>query len=152
QTVSGGQVFQAAVPAIWTTLSSKGSLKAVPQNGYGALNGQTVLTHGVEFGLAKAESNDLRAATSAWLKLIAQSNPEARIAGTRDVQVSQRPAIETTLTNPSPLGGQERVIVRTALLGEGALFYYLAIVPDKDAGAFQPAFQKIAESIRLTAQ
>src|SRR5688572_13821413 len=39
--VSGGKIFQASVPAEWTTLPSKSAIKVVPQNGYGQLNGQT---------------------------------------------------------------------------------------------------------------
>ena len=76
-TISGGGVFQAAVPSNWTSLASKSAIKVVPQNGYGQLNGQTVFSHGVEFGIAKAGSRDLREATNAWLKAVAQSNPRA---------------------------------------------------------------------------
>ena len=54
------RVFQAAVPANWTSLPSNSAIKVVPQNGYGQLNGQTVFSHGVEFGVAKAGSRDLR--------------------------------------------------------------------------------------------
>jgi hypothetical protein len=54
------------------------------------------------------------------------------------------------LTNPSALGGQERIAVYTTFLAEGSLFYYLTIVQEKDADAFQETFQRIGESIRLT--
>ena len=54
KSISGGRVFQASVPSNWTSLSSNSSIKAVPENGYGQLNGQTAFTHGVEFGITKA--------------------------------------------------------------------------------------------------
>jgi len=58
---------------------------------------------------------------------------------------SQHPARGT-----SPLGGQERIVVYTTLVGDGGLFYYLTLAHDQDADALQDAFKRIGESIRLT--
>jgi hypothetical protein len=149
--INGGKVFQASVPSDWTTLTSKASIKVVPQNGFGQLNGQTVFSHGVEFGLLKAESRDLQAATRAWLQAVAQANPEMRLAGSQQqVRISQRSAIATPLVNPSPLGGQELIGVYTTFLADGTMFYYLTVVPEREASTFQDAFRRIGESIRLT--
>jgi len=149
--ISGGKIFQASVPANWTALPSKSSIKVVPQNGYGPMNGQSVFTHGVEFGIVKASSRDLAEATNAWLQAIAQTNPELKLAGSQQqIRVSQRSALATPLVNPSPLGGPERIGLYTTFLADGSLFYYLTIVPEKDAAAFQEAFRHIGESIRLT--
>jgi Zn-dependent protease with chaperone function len=149
--ISGGKIFQASVPSNWTGLSSKSSIKVVPENGYGELNGQTVFTHGIEFGVAKAVSRDLQEATKAWLQAVAQSNPELRLGGQQQAtQISQRSALATPLLNPSPLGGQERIVVYTTFLVDGTLFYYLTLAPEKDAAAFEDAFRRITESIRLT--
>src|SRR6185312_7904328 len=151
RTISGGRVFQASVPSNWTSLSSKTAIKVVPENGYGPLNGQTVFTHGIEFGVATAASRDLQEATNAWLKAVAQSNPQLRLAGTKQaIRLSQRSGIATPLTNPSPLGGQERIVVYTTFLADGTLFYYLTLAPESDAAAFQETFRRIGESIRLT--
>jgi Zn-dependent protease with chaperone function len=149
--ISGGKVFQASVPSDWTTLPSKTAIKVVPQNGFGPLNGQTVFTYGVEFGVAKASSRNLQEATKTWLNAVAEGNPELRLAGDqRTVRISQRSAIATPLVNPSPLGGREIIGVYTTFLADGTLFYYLTIVPENDAQAFQDAFRRIGESIRLT--
>jgi beta-barrel assembly-enhancing protease len=151
RSISGGKVFQASVPAEWTNLPSKSAIKVVPQNGYGQLNGQTAFTHGIEFGIAKATSRDLQEATKAWLNAVAQSNPDLRLAGSQQqLRISQRTAIGTRLVNPSPLGGQEIIGAYTTFLADGTLFYYLTIVPENDAEAFQETFRKIGESIRLT--
>ena len=152
QQVSGGKVFQASVPDNWTSLPSKSSIKVVPQNGYGQLNGQTVFSHGVEFGVTKASSRDLQQATNAWLNDVAQGNPELRLGGSQQsVRISQRTAIATPLVNPSPLGGKEHIVVYTTFLADGAtMFYYLTVVPEKDAAAFEEAFKRIVESIKLT--
>jgi Zn-dependent protease with chaperone function len=149
--IAGGKVFQASVPSDWTALPSKSSIKVVPQNGYGPLDGQTVFSHGIEFGITKASSRDLREATNIWLNAVSESNPDLRLAGEQQTaRISQRSAIATPLVNPSPLGGQELVGVYTTFLADGTLFYYLTVVPEKDAAAFQDAFRRIGESIRLT--
>ena len=149
--ISGGKIFQASVPSNWTPLSSNSSMKVVPENGYGQFNGQTIFSHGVEFGIAKASSRDLREATNAWLKAVAEGNPELRLAGQQQaIKISQRSGLATSLVNPSPLGGRENIGLYTTFLADGNLFYYLTIAQEKDAQAFQEAFRKIGESIKLT--
>jgi hypothetical protein len=149
--LSGGKVFRASVPSNWTPLPSNSSIKVVPQNGYGQVNGQTVFTHGVQFGVAKASSRDLQQATGDWVQAVTQNNPELRPDGSpQPLQISQRSALATPLVNPSPLGGRERVVVYTTFLADGSLFYYLTIVPENAAEAYRDAFRRIADSIRLT--
>jgi hypothetical protein len=151
RTITGGKLFEASVPSDWTSLPSKTSIRVVPQNGFGQLNGQTVFTYGIEFGITKAASRDLQEATKAWLTAVAKSNPELRLAGTpQQISMSQRAAMATLLLNSSPLGGHERIGVHTTLVGDGTLFYYLTIVPETDAEAFQETFRRVGESIRLT--
>ncbi len=150
--LAGGKVFRASVPSNWTSLASKSAIKVVPQNGYGELNGQSVFVCGVEFGILKAASRDLREATNAWLNSVAEGNPEIRLAGSQQAtRISGRSALATPLVNPSPLGGRERIGVYTTFLADGTtLFYYLTVTPEKDAAAFQDAFRRVGESIRLT--
>jgi Zn-dependent protease with chaperone function len=149
--LSGGKIFQAAVPSNWTALNSNSSIKVVPQNGYGELKGQMVFSYGVEFGVVKASSQDLQQATNEWLKAIAQGNPELKLAGAQEqVKISQRPGLATPLVNPSPLGGNEHIGLYTTFLSQGALFYYLTIAQDKDAQAFQETFKQIGQSIKLS--
>ena len=151
RTMSGGRIFQADVPSNWTSVSSNSSIKVVPQNGYGPLNGEVVFSHGVEFGVVKAQSRSLQEATNAWLSAIGQSNPELRADGPQQaIRLSQRSALATPLVNASALGGQERVGLYTAFLADGSLFYYLTIVPERDAPAYQEAFRRIGQSLRLT--
>ena len=123
----------------------------VPQNGYGDLNGQTVFTYGVEFGVAQAGTRDLQEATNTFLTAIMNGNSGLRPAGgQQSVRLSDRSAIATAFLNPSALGGQEQVVFYTTFLSNGALFYYLTVVPQNDAQAFDETFRRIAGSIRLT--
>ena len=144
-------IFQASVPDNWTALQSTSSVKVVPQNGYGELNGQSVFTHGVEFGIAKSSSRDLGEATKAFMQSVAQSNPELRTSGNQQyVQMSGRTALATPLSNPSPLGGQERITLATTFLVDGSLFYFISVTPESDANALQATFRRIFQSIKLT--
>ena len=144
-------LFQTVVPNNWTSLSSSQSVKAVPQNGYGSLKGQTVFTHGVEFGVAPAASRDLRDATTEWLNTLNESNPGLRISGEqRSTRISQRSAIATRLVNPSPLGGRELIDMYTTFLSDGKLFYYMTIVPEDDEDTYRAAFQRVGQQLRLT--
>ena len=87
----------------------------------------------------------------AWLKAVAQSTPELKLAGEqRQLQMSQRAALMTPLANASQLGGREMIGLYTTFLADGTLFYYLTIVPEKDSANFQETFSRIAQSIRLT--
>ena len=75
--VRGGELFQTSVPSNWQAVTSNSAVKFVPQNAYGQqLNGETVFTHGVELGVARASSRDLVESTDALLGALAQGNPE----------------------------------------------------------------------------
>jgi len=144
-------IFQVSVPDNWTPLAGERVLRVVPQNGFGQLKGQTVFTHGVEFGVAQASSRDLKDATTTWLRAIAKSNPELRLAGEAQyVKISGRTALGTPLTNPSSLGGQEHIVVYTSFLVNGNMFYYLTLAPEADAPGYRDLFVRIGQSIRFT--
>lgn len=149
--ISGGKIFKASVPTNWTALAGKSSIKVVPENGYGDMNGQTVFNYGVEFGVSQAASRDLAEATKAFLNAIAQGNAGVKLGGQQQsLKISQRSALATPLVNPSALGGNEHIVMYTTFLADGTLFYYLTVVPEKDAATFEDAFRHIVESIRLT--
>ena len=64
-------------------------------------------------------------------------------------RISQRAGIGTVLTGRSALNQGERVGVYTTFLADGNLFYYLTVVPERDAEVFGPAFDRVGNSIRL---
>jgi beta-barrel assembly-enhancing protease len=153
RSVRGGQVFQAAVPANWQALSDNSAIKYVPPNGYGPYQGQQVFTHGVEMGVARAAARDLASATSQFVQALARNNPSLRQAGNvREVRLSGRPALAVPLVNQSALGEQERIGLYTAQLADGNLFYFLTVVPNDDASLYGPTFERIAQSIRISAR
>ena len=151
RTVQGGTVFDASVPQNWKAVSSSNAVKFVPQNGYGVVEGgQSVFTHGVELGVARASSRDLHDATNTLVANFARSNPDLRqTSDARDVRLSQRSGLAMSLVNRSHLGGTERIGIYTTFLADGNLFYVATIVPDEEAARYGPVFDRIAGSIRL---
>jgi beta-barrel assembly-enhancing protease len=150
KTARGGQLFQVSVPANWTGVNGNNAVKFVPQNALGTYQGQSVFTHGVELGVARAASRDLAESTDAFVNAILRGNPGMRVSDAqRAVRISQRSGIATRLTGRSALNQTERVGVYTTLLADGSLFYYLTVVPDADAPVYDPAFDRIGNSIRL---
>ncbi len=151
RTVQGGNLFDVAVPQNWQAVSSTNAVKFVPQNGYGTVDGgQSVFTHGIELGMARASSTDLHEATRTLVAGFARSNPDLRqTSDFRDIRLSQRSGLGLSLVNRSHLGGTERVGIYTTFLADGNLFYVATIVPDEDAERYAPVFERIARSIRL---
>jgi hypothetical protein len=150
RTERGGSVFQVRVPDNWRTLSANNFIRYVPENGYGPMNGQNVLTHGVEIGIARSASGDLPGATDAFIEGILRGEPSVRRSGeSRAVTIAGRRGLATAMVNRSPLGGEERLDLVTAQLADGNLFYVLTVVPDRDEAAYADTFESILQSIRL---
>jgi hypothetical protein len=139
------------VPSNWQAISSNSTVKFVPQNGYGTVEGgQTVFTHGVEFGVARASSRDLHDATQTLIGAFARSNPDLRqTSDARDIRLSQRGGLGVSLINRSQRGQTERIGVYTTFLADGNLFYLATIVPEDEADRYGPVFERIARSLRL---
>ena len=150
RTVQGGQLFTVSVPSNWQAVATNNSVKYVPQNAYGDYQGQTTLTHGVELGVTRATSRDLYQSTQALIDSFVRGNDGMRVAGREEnFTLSGRDAIVTPLEGRSALGGVERVDVHTTLLNNGDLFYVLTVVPDREAGTYSQAFDRVVRSVRL---
>lgn len=150
KTAKGGQLFQVSVPSNWVGVSGDNAVKFVPQNALGDYRGQSVFTHGVELGVARASSRNLGEATDTFVNALLQGNPGMRVtSGQQQVRISQRAGIGTAMVGRSALNDTERVTVYTTMLADGSLFYYLTVVPENDAPVYNGAFDRVGSSIRL---
>jgi Zn-dependent protease with chaperone function len=150
RTQRGGQLFQVSVPSNWVGVSGSNAVKFVPQNALGEYRGQNVFTHGVELGVARASSRNLAESTETFVNAILRANQGMQVAGDqRQVRISGRAGIATPLVGRSALGQTERVGVYTTFLADGNLFYYLTVVPDREADTYDAAFNRVGNSIRL---
>ena len=113
--------------------------------------GESVFTHGVEVGVARATSRDLNEATEALLQAFAQGNPNLRErAGTAGHAARAAPRHRALAREPiGAPAAREYVGLYTTFLSDGNVFYYLTVAPDEDLNRFTQTFQRIGNSIRL---
>jgi beta-barrel assembly-enhancing protease len=146
-----GDLFRVTVPSNWRELSGNNAVTFAPEGAYGTVSGQSVFTHGVEIGLARNETHDLRTATDELIQSLSQSNPRLRRpSGYERTTVAGMEAAHTRLSNVSDVtGGEERIEVYTALMRDGTLFYMLGLAPRDEYGDYDQVFQKIVRSIQF---
>jgi hypothetical protein len=150
-TYNEGDVFRIGVPSNWKELASESTVTFAPEGGYGAVNGQSVFTHGVQVGIARNETHSLEEATQELIASLAQANPQlARSGNGARGTVGGRPALRTVLANVSEAtGGRERIVLYTTQMRDGALFYMVGVAPEQEFGSYQSVINRVAQSIQF---
>jgi hypothetical protein len=154
RTYNEGNLFQVSVPANWQEIQSNSSVTFAPSGAYGQTNGQTVFTHGVEFGMGRNETHDLQTATDELIRSLAGGNPGLRReGGFQRVNVARRNGLRTLLRNRSEVTGQEETIqLVTTQMQDGNLFYAIGVAPGSDFANYQRVFDKVVGSLQLASQ
>jgi hypothetical protein len=149
---TAGNVFRLQVPDNWRELPSDNSVTFAPVGAYGEAGGRFIFTHGVMAGLERAQSNNLRQATDYFVNALAQGNPSIRRqGGYQRGTIDGREALSVSFTNYSDVTGRsEYVTVYTTLLGNGELFYMVAVAPQDEYRNYQRAFQNVLSSVQLS--
>jgi beta-barrel assembly-enhancing protease len=151
QTYDEGGLFRISVPANWQELPDNTVVTFAPNGGYGNYRGQSAFTHGLEVGVNRNESHDLRAATDELINELSQSNP--RLQGRpvyNSVSIDGRRGLHTVLSNVSDVtGGAEQIELFTTQLNDGGLFYAIGVAPANEFGIYQRAFAQAVRSIQL---
>ena len=147
-----GNLFRINVPGNWRELAGNNSVTFAPEGAYGTINQQSVFTHGVEAGVARNETHDLRTATDELIQSLAQSNPRlSRAGGYTRTSIGGSTGLRTTLSNVSEAtGGTEQIAVYTTQLRDGTLFYLIGVAPAEAFRSYDPVFRKIARSIQFS--
>ena len=150
-TYNEGDLFRITVPSNWRELADQGSVTFAPEGGYGAINGASVFTHGVQAGVAQIDTQSLDDATRQLISGLGQSNPQLASTGnSARTTVGGRPALRTQLTNVSEAtGGRERIVLYTTQLEDGSLFYLVGVSPDGEWNRYQAAISRVASSVRF---
>jgi hypothetical protein len=95
-------------------------------------------------------ARNLDQATTQLLNELKRGNPSMQTVRSRvQTRLDGRPALLAELLNDSPAGGQETDIVVTTLRPNGAVLYFVMVVPTKDLGQYRNAFNQILESVRV---
>ncbi|PWT90022.1 MAG: hypothetical protein C5B55_10375 [Blastocatellia bacterium] len=148
-TILGDQV-QVSVPNNWREINDQSSVWFVPEGAYGTYNGQSVFTHGVSFGVVGTNSSNLQRSTDEVISSLTRGNSNLRIVGAyQRSSISGRDALSTSLVNINEATGQQESIrVITTQVGNGQLFYMLALAPQSERN-FEGAFQNVYRSVRI---
>jgi hypothetical protein len=151
RTYTQGNLFRLSVPSNWRELSGGDSVWYAPEGAYGAVQNTTVYTHGVNVGLARTNSRNLRQATDEFIQNLAQGNNNLRQqSGYTRGTIDRRNALAITLSNVNEATGRQEVVtVYTTMLQDGSLFYVIAVAPRDEYNAYARTFQTVVNSIRL---
>ena len=147
-----GNLFRISVPSNWRELPGNNSVTFAPEGAYGAVNQQSVFTHGIEVGVSRNETHDLQTATDELVQSLAQANPRmSRNGGNDRGTIGGRSGLRSLLSNQNEVTGRtERIELFTTLLSDGTLFYIIGVAPDNEFGAYQQVFSRVAGSIQFS--
>ncbi len=151
KTYDVGSVFRVSVPSNWRQLQGNNSVTFAPEGGYGNVQGSSVFTHGVEMGVTQGQSAELQSATDALVQSFAQGNPQLRQDGdAQRVTFAGRPGLQVRLRNVSEAtGSPEVVLLTTALLDGGNLFYSIGVAPENEFGQYGRTLQRVNQSVEI---
>ena len=147
-----GNLFRISVPSNWRELPGNNSVTFAPEGAYGAVNQQSVFTHGIEAGVSRNETHDLQTATDELVQSLAQANPRLNRRGGSDRgTIGGRSGLRTLLANQNEVTGRtERIELFTTLLNDGTLFYMIGVAPEDEFSAYQQVFSRVAGSIQFS--
>jgi len=148
-----GSTFSLEYPAGWRTYGAESSstLTIAPENGIVRTRGGS---GGIGYGAVVSYyqpryRTDLLNATWELLQQLQEMNPNLRAAvQPRQITVAGSQGLIVGLTGPSPYGGSEKDMLLTVARPQG-LFYMLFIAPENQYNSLQPAFERMANSIRF---
>ena len=153
RTYTGGNLFRVSVPTNWRELSGgTNTVTFAPEGAYGAANGQSVFTHGVEFGVDRNETHDLQTATEELIASLGRGNPNLSRPSRFDrVNIAGRRGLRTVLSNRSDATGRaETIEIVTTQTRDGNIFYTIGVAPTDEYPSYKNAFARIWSSIELS--
>ncbi len=143
-------ILQMQYPSNWQATNSDNGASFVPQNGQYP-NGS--IAYGAILGIFKPQ--DSRAshadANDQLIAALQKSDPKMKLyrrAESLRVGRDRVNGLNTLLVNESPAGGREIDLLVTVMRSEGLVFFVF-VVPEKDAGAYDRTFQSILDSVRF---
>jgi Zn-dependent protease with chaperone function len=150
-TYEEGGLFRVSVPSNWRELQDSDSVTFAPAGGYGAYNGQSVYTHGMQIGVAQHESGSLQTATDGLIDSFSRGNPNmGRPSRYQRASVDGRAALRTNISNRNEATGvAETIQLVTTSLGSGEMLYAIGVAPSDEFNSYRSVFNRIVQSMQL---
>lgn len=145
--------FALQYPQNWDALVADNSnMIFAPKGAYGQIDKSLVVTHGIFIGAIAPQSNDLAAAARNFVEQQVKTNPEFRVTGDlRPINLNGRQGFAAIVSGPSTVTGVTEVdTIYTTATSDGRLFYLITIAPEDELKVYQPAFEQIVGSVRLS--
>ena len=148
---SEGNLFRISVPSNWHELPGSNAVTFAPDGAHGNGEQGSSFTHGIEVGVARNETHDLRTATDELVSTFARSNPNLSRPSSYDrTRIGGQQGLHAELSNGSNAAGQqERIAIFAMLLPDGNLFYALGVAPRDRFSEYDAAFRKVIASIEI---
>jgi Zn-dependent protease with chaperone function len=150
-TVGEGLVLN--VPRNWQSVRAGTTVTFAPEDAFHTDMGFVAATHGVQLTFARSLAGDLALDVQAFLQRFGEANAGVRwTPAFQRLQIGGRKGLRTTLNAVSPTTGRfEEVSVAATQLHDGHVLYVVGIAPQEDSGIYRGVFNRIVESIQLTA-
>jgi len=144
-TYSEGNQFEIAVPSNWREQPNNDRVTFAPDGAYSSGN----FSHGIQAGITRNESHDLRKATDELIQSLSQGNNLSRPGGFERLTIGGRQALRTIVTNTNQDGSREGIEIFTAQMPNGNVFYALGVAPENTFDSYRSVFDRVTSSVRF---
>lgn len=144
---TGGNLFRVGVPTNWQEFPGNSDVTLAPDGAYGSQG----ITHGAMIGVFQAQGNGLRNSTDVFVRgLLGSNNYLRQRSGVVQTYVGGNQGYSSSLTGRSPITNRnENVVVYTAELRDGRVFYMITVAPESESYRYNTTFQTMLNSIQL---
>ena len=152
RSVMAGDMLRVQVPANWRRLVASNTVIFAPDRAFvESPEGPAMFTHGVQVGVARSATWDLKGDTRALVQSLWRENPRLRwVPAYQVTTIGGQFGVTATMSNVSAVTGRfEYMSVSTAHLSDGNLLYIIGIAPADEAGTYRQAFERVLESIQI---
>ena len=150
-----GNAYQLEYPASWQVFGSgdSASVSIAPREGIvRAPNGGSQIGLGaiLNYFYPEGDQINLVGDTRDLVHHLEQLNPNLRVTGSqKQISLSGRPALITTLQSDSPFGGAEQDALLTVGTQDG-MFYLMLVAPQDQVGNARQTFERMINSLRFS--
>ena len=147
--------FALSYPANWDAMGASedgANLIFAPKGAYGRMGDGLYVSHGIFIGVVAPQASDLAAANDAFVRQQIEANPDFRAQGRSErLESGGRVWHRTIVAGPSAVSGIIEIdVIYTTATTDGRLFYLITMAPEDEFKSYQPAFEQIVASLRLS--